>query len=82
MSTGLILLIMFLWSLMGVKTWAFALKDLATEDQDRLTVLSYSFVGALWPLTYIILALILIFGVNSQSLGSSVSIIKKAWRRK
>lgn len=82
MSIGLIVIIAALWSLMGIKTWAFALTDLADGSPDRLTTLSYGFVGLLWPLTYLILSLILILGVNNQSLRTSVNKIKQAWFKK
>jgi hypothetical protein len=82
MSIGLIIAIAALWSLMGIKTWAFALTDLADGEPDRLTTLSYGFVGLLWPLTYLILSLLLIFGVNSQSLGASISKIREAWSKR
>ena len=70
------------WLAMGVKTWAFGLSDLADSNPDRSAVYAYFFVGMLWPLTYAILALILIFGVNSQSLDSSLGKIVKAWKNK
>ena len=82
MSIGLIVIITTLWSLVGVKTWAFGITDLADEEPDSLATLSYAFVGLLWPLTYLILSIILIFGVNSQSLGGSISTIKKALSKK
>jgi hypothetical protein len=82
MSIGLIVIITALWSLVGVKTWAFGITDLADEKPDRLSTLSYAFVGILWPLTFLILSIILIFGVNSQSLRGSISTIKKALSKK
>ena len=82
MSIGLILIVATLWFIMSVKTLAFALTDLADGRPDRLTILSYSFVGLVWPLTYVVLSLILIFGVNSQSIGTSILKIREAWKRK
>jgi len=77
-TIGLILLII-LWFLLGVKTWAFVITDLADSNPDRFTVISSFFAGLIWPLTYAVLSLILIFGVASQSIGYSLSKIKGAW---
>ena len=68
------------WLSMGVKTWSFGLSDLADADPNRSAVYAYFFVGILWPLTYALLAMILILGVNSQPLDSSFATIMKAWR--
>ena len=82
MYTVLIGLAVSAWLVMGLKTWAFGITDLADAYPDRSAVFAYFFVGLLWPLTYTILSLILIFGVNSQSLDSSLGKIVKAWKNK
>lgn len=82
MVTVLVGIAVAVWLALGVKTWAFGLTDLADANPDRSAVYVYFLVGMFWPITYAILALILIFGVNSQSLDSSIGKILKAWRRK
>ena len=68
-----------MWFLVGVKTWAFVITDLADGQPDKFTGIASFFTGLVWPLTYVILSIILIFVVANQSLGKSISKIKGAW---
>jgi hypothetical protein len=68
------------WVWIGVKTWAFVAKDLTDGPKTRTTVICSFFGGLLWPITYIVLVLLLLSGVTrGRSFKRSVDDLKGYW---
>jgi hypothetical protein len=82
MGALLLLTVLVLWAIVAIKTWSFIITDLV-DQKDRLSVV-IGFVGGLfWPLTYILLTIVLIAGVFlGQPIRASLGDVKLAWKRK
>ena len=80
MIYALITLVVFAWSWFGIKTWAFVVHEL-TDHKGKPSVILGFFAGALWPLTYLLLTVILVSGVVlGSSLMESAVKLSRPWR--
>jgi len=79
MTYALIALAVLLWCWFGIKTWAFTVNDVSDHTGKPGVILGF-FAGLIWPLTYSVLALILLVGVMlGDSLENSIMELKSAW---